>query len=309
MESDEIKQFAETIFTNLNTKKKEETILEVILNTDIDKRVEICNSYYEIYNRDLYEDIKQKLSGHFKEAAMHLFLPPAEFMAKMIKKGLKGFSIDEPMIYEIFTTCNQFELKQIELAFKKETGKDLSKEIEKNFPSAIRKNLLNLLNIPRNVKESPNRVECENWANNLINVGENNWVSNEDIFRDIFILRSAEELVLIGRFYYEKTGEHMLDVVEKKLTNKVRNLLRELLYNVIIPQELFADKINLALKNNNISLLNRILVSRCQLDMEEINNIYKIKYNKELKDDITSKTSGLYQRLCLYLIDYENKKN
>ena len=44
MESDEIKQYAETIFTNLNTKKKEESILEVILNTDIDKRVEICNS-------------------------------------------------------------------------------------------------------------------------------------------------------------------------------------------------------------------------------------------------------------------------
>ena len=102
---------------------------------------------------------------------------------------------------------------------------------------------------------------------------------------------------------------HILDVVEKKLTNKVRNLLRELLYNVIIPQELFADKINLALKNNNISLLNRILVLRCQLDMEEINNIYKIKYNKDLKVDIASRTSGLYQRLCLFLIDYKNKKN
>ena len=65
----------------------------------------------------------------------------------------------------------------------------------------------------------------------------------------------------------------------------------------------------MALKNNNISLLNRILVSRCQLDMEEINNIYKIKYNKELKDDITSRTTGLYQRLCLYLINYKNEKN
>ena len=309
MESDEIKQYAEKIFTNLNTKKKEESILEVLINTDIDKRLEICNSYYATYNRDLYEDIKQKLSGQFKEAAMHLFLPPAEFMAKMVKKGLKGFSIDESMIYEIFTTCNQEELKQIELAFKKETNKDLAKEIEKNFPSAIRKNLLNLLNIPRNIKENPNRVECEKWAQNLINVGENNWVSNEDIFREIFILRSAEELVLIGRYYYEKTGEHMLDIVEKRLTNKVRNLLRELLYNVIIPQELYADKINLALKNNNTSLLNRILVSRCQLDMEEINEIYRIKYNNELRDDITARTSGMYQRLCLYLIDFKKKKN
>ena len=305
MESDEIKDFAEKIANGLSSKKKEEEVLEVIMNTDIDKRLEICNSYLTLYNKDIYSDIKSKLSGQFKEAAIHLFLPPAEFMAKMLKKGLKGFSIDESMIYEIFTACNQEELKQIELAFKKETNKDLSKEIEKNFPSAIRKNLLNLLNIPRNVNESPNRVECEKWAQNLIDAGENNWVSNEEVFREIFILRSPEELVLIGRFYYQKTGEQLLDVVEKKLTNKVRNLLRELLNNVIIPQELFADKINAALKSNNTSLLNRILVSRCQIDMDEIRNVYKIKYNNELKDDIMARTNGLYQKLCLYLVEHK----
>ena len=306
MESDEVRDYAERIFNCLSTKKKEETILDIILNTEIDKRLEICNNYLETYNRDLYSDIKSKLSGQFKDAAIHLFLPPAEFMAKMIKKGLKGFSLDESMIYEIFTACNQEELKQIELCFRKETNKDLSKEIEKNFPFAIRKNLLNLLNIPRNVNESPNRVECEKWAQNLIDVGENNWVSNEDVFREIFILRSPEELTLIGRYYYEKTGDQLLDVVEKKLTNKVRNLLRELLYNVIIPQELFADKINNALKSNNTLLLNRILVARCQIDMGEIRKVYKMKYNNELRDDVISRTSGLYQKLLTYLVDYNS---
>ena len=306
MESDEVKDYAEKIFACLSTKKKEETILDVILNTDIDRRLEICNYYLATYNRDLYADIKSKLSGQFKDAAIHLFLPPAEFMAKMIKKGLKGFSLDESMIYEIFTACNQEELRQIELSFRKETNKDLSKEIEKNFPFAIRKNLLNLLNIPRNVNESPNRVDCEKWAQNLIDAGENNWVSNEDVFREIFILRSPEELTLIARYYYEKTGDNLLDVVEKKLTNKVRNLLRELLYNVIIPQELFADKLNSALKSNNTLLLNRILVSRCQIDMGEIRNIYKMKYNNDLKDDVIARTSGLYQKLLTYLVDYNS---
>lgn len=304
MESDKIKLYAEKIFTALSTKKKEEAILEVILDTDIDQRLEICNCYLTLYNRDLYVDIKSKLSGHFKGGAIHLFLPPAEFMAKMVKKGLKGFSTDESLIYEVFTACTQEELKEIELAYKKETNKDLTREIEKNFPTAIRKNLLNLLNIPRNKNESPNRVECEKWAQNLIDAGENNWVSNEEIFREIFILRSPEELVMIGRFYNQKKGEQLLDVVEKRLSNKVRNLLRELLGNVILPQELFADKLNTALKNNNISLLDRILVARCQIDMPEIRNIYKMKYNNELRDDIIAHTTGLYQRLCLYLAEH-----
>ena len=300
-----ISEYAEKIYSNLSSKKKEETILEVILNTDLDQRLEICNQYVTAYNHDLYSDIKSKLSGQFKDAAMHLFLPPEEFMAKMIKKGLKGFSIDESMIYEIFTSCTQEELKQIELAYKKETNKELVKDIEKNFPQAIRRNLLNLLNTPRNVNDSPNRAECEKWAQNLIDAGENNWVSNEEIFKEIFIVRSPQELVLIGRFYFEKTGEQLLDVVEKRLTNKVRNLLRELLNNVIIPQELFADKLNAALRSNNTSLLNRILVARCQIDMEEIRRIYKMKYNNELRDDVIGRTNGLYQKLCLYLVDHK----
>jgi hypothetical protein len=303
MDSDKANNYAEKIFTALTTKRKEEEILEVILETNIDQRLEICNSYLTKYNRDLYSDIKSKLSGQFKEAAIHLFLPPSEFMAKMLKKSLKGFSIDESLIYEIFTACTQDELKLIELAFKKETTRDLTRDIEKNFPMAIRKNLLNLLNIPRGTNDSPNRAECEKWAQNLIDAGENNWVSNEEIFREIFILRSPQELVMIGRFYNQLKGEQLLDVVEKKLTNKVRNLLRELLYNVIIPEEMFADKLNTALRSNNISLLNRVLVARCEVDMNLIRDIYKTKYNSELRDDIMARTNGLYQRLCLYLVD------
>ena len=303
MDSDKANNYAEKIFTALTTKRKEEEILEVILETNIDQRLEICNSYLTKYNRDLYSDIKSKLSGQFKEAAIHLFLPPSEFMAKMLKKSLKGFSIDESLIYEIFTACTQDELKLIELAFKKETTRDLTRDIEKNFPMAIRKNLLNLLNIPRGTNDSPNRAECEKWAQNLIDAGENNWVSNEEIFREIFILRSPQELVMIGRFYNQLKGEQLLDVVEKKLTNKVRNLLRELLYNVIIPEEMFADKLNTALRSNNISLLNRVLVARCEVDMNLIRDIYKTKYNSELRDDVMARTNGLYQRLCLYLVD------
>ena len=302
-EKERLNKVAERIFLSLNAKNKDEIITEVIINTDLDKRLEISNTYLQKYDRDLYTDLKTKLNGQFKELAMHLFLLPEEFMSKILKKCLKGFQIDEIAIYEIFTICTQDELKKIESAFKKETGKDLKNEIEKNFPSAIRKNLLNLLNTQRNMNEMPNKAQCEKLAQNLIDVSENSWVANEDIFKKIFISRSAEELVLISRYYYKKTGEHLLNTIEKRLTNKVRNLLKELIYNVIMPEELFADKINHALKNNNISLLNRILVARNQIDLKEIKEIYKIKYKNDLKDDVKLKTFGTHQKLCLHLLN------
>ena len=295
MENDQSKNFAEKIYSNLNSKNKDDIITEIIMNTDLDKRIEISNAYLQKYERDLYKDLKSNLNGPFKELAINLFLPPEEFMSKMLKNALKGFQIDESIIYEIFTICTQEELKKVELAFKIETGIDLVQEIEKNFPLTIRKNLINLLNMKRNNEGSPNKVQCERWAQNLVDTNENSWVP-------IFITKTAEELILIGRYYFKKTGESVMNAIEKRLTNKIRNLLREFIFNIIIPEELFADKIYHALRNNNISILNRILVERNQIDMNEIKEVYKAKYRKELKDDIKNKTIGAHQKLCLHLV-------
>ena len=295
MENDQSKNFAEKIYSNLNSKNKDDIITDIIMNTDLDKRIEISNAYLQKYERDLYKDLKSNLTGPFKELAINLFLPPEEFMSKMLKNALKGFQIDESIIYEIFTICTQEELKKVELAFKIETGIDLVQEIEKNFPLTIRKNLINLLNMKRNNEGSPNKVQCERWAQNLVDTNENSWVP-------IFITKTAEELILIGRYYFKKTGESVMNAIEKRLTNKIRNLLREFIFNIIIPEELFADKIYYALRNNNISILNRILVERNQIDMNEIKEVYKAKYRKELKDDIKNKTIGAHQKLCLHLV-------
>ena len=295
MENDQSKNFAEKIYSNLNSKNKDDIITDIIMNTDLDKRIEISNAYLQKYERDLYKDLKSNLNGPFKELAINLFLPPEEFMSKMLKNALKGFQIDESIIYEIFTICTQEELKKVELAFKIETGIDLVQEIEKNFPLTIRKNLINLLNMKRNNEGSPNKVQCERWAQNLVDTNENSWVP-------IFITKTAEELILIGRYYFKKTGESVMNAIEKRLTNKIRNLLREFIFNIIIPEELFADKIYHALRNNNISILNRILVERNQIDMNEIKEVYKTKYRKELKDDIKNKTIGAHQKLCLHLV-------
>jgi hypothetical protein len=134
-------------------------------------------------------------------------------------------------------------------------------------------------------------------------VGEGNWAGNDDIFKEVFIKSSGEELILIGRFYYKKTGKNMLDIIEKKITGKNKILLKEVLYNNIIPQELYAEKIYNSIKGlgTNNSLLARVLILRHEIDMDEINEFYKDKYKKEMKDDIIGDTSGNFQKLCLLL--------
>ncbi len=299
----DIKELAEHLKEGLGTKKREEVVFDVIKSTDSEKRLELCKYYRENYGKDLYHELKSKLSGSFKEIAMHLFLPYFELVAKFLKKGLRSLSTDESIVFETLTLHNQDELRHIEEAYKKEVGKELSKEIESNFKGVMRKNLLNLLYTERRVNKTPDKATCDKYANTLIEVGESNWVGDENVFKDIFICCSPEELVLIGRFYLQKTGANLLDVIEKKFSGKNKMFLRELLYNNIIPHELFAEKIRLAIKGigTNTTSLNRVLITRAGVDMEDIKDVYQWKYKIDIFDDIKGDTSGIYQSLCLYL--------
>ena len=82
-----------------------------------------------------------------------------------------------------------------------------------------------MISTPREGGTPPNPKKCEKLAELLISVGEGNWAGNDNIFKEVFIKSSGEELILIGRYYYKKTGKNMLDIIEKKITGKNKILL------------------------------------------------------------------------------------
>lgn len=199
------KAAAERLHTALSEKKnREETCLDVVINNDLEHRLLIAKAYGEAFGSPLYEDMKSKLSGHFKELCGYCFLTPMEFNAKMLKRGFKGLSVDEQEIFEILACHTLEEYKQIQEAYKTETNRELTKDIEKNFSGALRKDVLNLISTERRTNDNPDKGQCEQLADRLINGGEKNWIEDEDLFRDVFLLCSPEEMVLVGRYYFQK---------------------------------------------------------------------------------------------------------
>ena len=300
------KEAAERLHTALFGKNREETCLDIVINNDLEHRLLIAKKYGELFGNPLYEDMKSKLSGHFKELCGFCFLTPMEFNAKMLKRGFKGLSVDEQLIFEILACHTPEEYKQIQEAYKVETKKELTKDIEKHFSGAIRRNLLNMISIQRSTNENPDKAQCEKLADLLISSGEKNWVEDENVFKSVFIWLSPEEMVLVGRYYFQKTGNNLIDVIEKKFSGKNKTLLREVVFANIIPHELYAEKLYNSIKGigTNTALLNRVLAARRGVDMPQIKEIYQWKYNVSLKEDICGDTSGMYQKLCLYVAEY-----
>ena len=300
-----IQQYGDEIHEALfedKKKNKNEVIFNIATNTNLSQRITISQYYQAAYEHTLYDDLKSKLSGDYGYIISLMFLSPLEFCVKMLKKAVPK---DESCIFEMLTSKSVEELKLIESSYFNETKKNLQEELGKGFSGTLKKNILNLFTTQRTYNSAPNKNECETNANTLIEIGESNWVNDENVFREIFLKKSPEELILIARYYKKKTKNNLLDVIDKKLSGKNKTLLREVLYNNILPHELFAEKVNKSIKGlgTDEELLSRVLVSRSELDMAAIRSMYVFKYKNTLKEDVMDDTSGFYQKICVFLGD------
>ena len=282
---------------------KEEQLKNIITSTDNDMRVSVQQYYDAIYETKLDDDLKNNTESHFRDIVRDLFLHPFEYDAKQIDKAFKFFSKDDKNIYEILTARPSWYIEEVKNAYFKKYGRDFQKDIEKNFSGEIKKILVTLLNTPRIENDNPDHNQCQKWAKTLERTSPINWATDDKIFKEIFATRSPEELVLIGRYYKQDTGKNFLEVVEKELPSKVRQLFREILYNTINPCELFAEKIKNSLEGlgTNTHLLNRVIVSRGDIDMKEIKDMYLYKYKNDLITDVSNDTTGAYRDLLVYL--------
>ena len=295
-----ISETAENLHSVLYGKKNDDVILNAVMSNNLQNRIAIAQYYKATYENSLFDDINNKVSGDFGYCAAQMFLSPLEFCIHHLKLGLKK---GNECAMEMLTSKTPEELKIIEDAYRKDTGKELKTDITKAFSGAIGKNLLNLFTTKRISNPKPNKKECEKYAIKLAEVDIKNWTEDENLFKEIFIERSPEELILIARYYLKNTGNNLIDMVEKKAKGKNQTLLKEILYNNIMPHELFAEKIYLAIKGagTNEEILSRALVSRCELDMAAMRDIYLTKYKVTMKEDIIGDTSKSYQKLCIFL--------
>ena len=75
---------------------------------------------------------------------------------------------------------------------------------------------------------------------------------------------------------------------------------------IINPSEYFATRVHYAVKGAGTkdTLLMRILITRDEIDMEEIKQAYQRLYNKDMVKAIESDTSGDYKRLLVELCSH-----
>ena len=284
----------------------EEHLILVVTSNKTQERLKIKKAYEEKYKKNLIDDLKSELSGKFEDAMVALFKEPVEYDCECIYNAMKGAGTDENCLIEVIASRPNWLLEKIKKKYSELYKKELVEDIKADTSGDFQKILEGILRCKRSEVKEINKENCEKIAKELSEAKEEGWVVNDEssAFYNYIMNSSPKELSAIAREYYRLNGKTIIDGIENNFKGDAKDLLKSILYSLVSPSEYFATRIKKAIEGfgtDNKTLI-RILITRCEVDMNIIKKYYKQLYNKEMIEDIKNDISGDYQKLMIELI-------
>ncbi|XP_016278563.1 annexin A3 isoform X2 [Monodelphis domestica] len=262
----------------------EETLIHILTTRSHAQKQLIAKEYQVAFGKELKDDLKSDLSGNFEYLMVALITSPAVFDAKQLKKAMKGTGTNESTLIEILTTRSNRQLKEISQAYYTAYKKSLGDAISSETSGDFRKALLTLADI-------------------LYEAGEKRWGTDEDKFTEILCLRSFPQLRLTFEEYRNISQKDIEESIKGELSGHFEDLLLAIVHCVKNMPAFLAERLHKALKGAGTDelTLNRIMVSRSEIDLLDIQGEYKKHYGCSLYSAIKADTSGDYEIALLKL--------
>ena len=286
---------------------KEKMIIDIIKKYNLKQRLLLRITYDQLFpENNFLTDINTNLSKseQFCNLVKLLFMDQIDIDCIEFKKIFDKISTNISLILETITLNPFWYNQRLIKSYQEFYQKDLKSEIFKEFPENMRDAIITCMNTKRNDKNKKIDLdEINEKVKLLINTNPEEMLKNNEIFINIFALPSPQELIMIARIYKEKKGENLLNLIENKLNEEEVSFLKELIYNVCRPSEYFAYKLSDYIKGIKVDWnnINRILVMRNEIDMNEIRNLYQKFNNQDFENEISKVFDGTYKELLLYL--------
>nr|XP_028574135.1 annexin A6 isoform X2 [Podarcis muralis] len=280
-----------------------EAILELITSRSNKQRHEICQAYKALYGKDLIADLKYELTGKFERLIVGLMRPLEYFDAKEIKDALKGIGTDEKCLIEILASRTNQQIRALVEAYKDAYERDLEEDVVADTSGHFKKMLVVLLQGTREDDDVVSEDLVQQDAQNLLDAGEAKWGTDEAEFIYILGSRSKQHLRMVFDEYLKISGKPIEVSIRGELSGDFEKLMLAVVKNIRSTAEYFADRLFKAMKGlgTRDNTLIRIMVSRSEIDMLDIREIFRTKYEKSLHHMIESDTSGEYKKALLKL--------
>ncbi len=282
----------------------EEKIIEITAFRKNVERQEILKQYKSMYGRDALEDLDDELGGNFCKTILAMYMSPARYDATQLHQAIEGAGTDEDILIEIIGTRTNEQLKDISNEYRRLYKAELEKDVIGDTSGFFKNLLVALVQGNRDTITDIDILKLHKDIQALYDAGVAKLGTDEETFLRIFSLRSNYELKYIAAEYLKSTGKSIFTVIDSEFSGNLKRLLHTILLGHINPADYFAQRIRSACEGigTKDSLLIRVLVTRDEIDLKEIKQIYVRNYKKSLSQEVEEETSGDYKKLLLALV-------
>nr|CDS26513.1 annexin [Hymenolepis microstoma] len=291
-------------------------IVNILAKRTVSQRKEIAASYQTQFEKTLEEDLAQSLPDSLQNVALSSLKSVPELKAYALHKAMKGIGTIEQVLIQILAVASNNEIQQIKEAYTRVFNRDLEADVSIKTNLEFQRLMLFLLKAGRNEDLIVDGARVVNDAFMINKFGRRIYGNAERIVGNILTTRSFGHIKILA-YYYKKTYGKMINkyIIDELSGNYCRTLLSTVMY-AEHPTELYASWIYDAIKArgpNNDDLI-RLILSRAEIDLQNIKEAYERMSEKTLIEDIEEATSGEYKNMLVALIkgnfeELQDRKN
>ncbi|KAJ3603569.1 hypothetical protein NHX12_028314 [Muraenolepis orangiensis] len=279
----------------------ESTVIDVLVKRSNAQRQKIKEAYQKASGKSLESALKSALKGELEDVVLALLKTPAQYDAQQLKLAMKGLGTDEDTLIEILASRTNLEIEAIKRAYMEANKKELEADIKSDTSADFQKALLTLCKARRT--EGVNDELADSDARALYAAGEQRKGTDASVFIDILTSRSALHLLKVFDRYSKYSKVDVTKAIDLEMKGDIESCLTAVVKCAGSKPAFFAEKLNLAMKGKGTrtKILTRIMVSRSEVDMKLIKDVYKKNYGKTLSQEILDDTKGDYEKILLAL--------
>ncbi|XP_078580102.1 uncharacterized protein LOC144864152 isoform X2 [Branchiostoma floridae x Branchiostoma japonicum] len=282
----------------------EKAIIDIMAHRSNDQRQKIILQYKTMYGKDLIDNLKSDCGGRFGQVIHYLCMTPARLDAYLLRNAIKGFGTDEKVLIEILTTRTNQELTEIKIAYNTDYNKNLEQDIIDDTSGHFKRLMVSLAQGNRSENTTADMAQAQREAKELYDAGEKKWGTDESKFNAILVSRSPAQLRATFDEYSKLCKYTMEQSIKREMSGDLEKGMLAIVKSARDTPAFFAEKLYKSMKGlgTDDDTLIRIVVSRCEVDMQLIKQAFQANYKQTLGRFIAGDTSGDYQKILLALI-------
>ncbi|XP_039249530.2 annexin A6-like isoform X2 [Styela clava] len=304
---------AEQIGNSLRIWEREghRTVLSILCGRSNDQRQKLRSIYASKYKRDLVTDLRKTVRDNFYGELLSGWLKTkVEFDATAMHESLTHVGMQE-IAMEIFCTRPNKQVKNVADAYRRLYGSTISETIKEKFREGYWKQILYALS--RTERDITNAVSTGTATTSATSLYEDEISGlGGSKFIHIFTKCNFSQIKAIINAFKKVSGKDLNEFIKSSPdeSNEKKKAMNAIVCCCKDPAGYFCEKLyKLIVEEQELASASRIILSRAEVDLELIKQIYNDTYGKSITEDLNSICFGDYKQFLLQLLNSQQRKS